>query len=469
MNNIEETRTKSFKTLRRHAQTAQHFQKKAEAAMQRGDHDRAIYYHNKMIMHQRLAASMIHESSENMSKDDIIKNAIRKAMEDHAKNINQKVINGGYIHGNYYVPARNTEFQIQDSLPGKDETGRRIPYNAEESEKFKKSMKDLVNKHGGVSDEHGYDIMIQGDKLRHHVVHSLGTARAPVGYFTTPKQEKVNEALDIIQRQKRAQVMRRYENKIARARELAKRKLAPDSIIKKRAYAQARMILRKRVAGSRGAEYEKLGPSEKMAIDRLIDGKTKIIKKIALRLIPRVKQDEMKRLQSFMAGAPLKNLGSPEKKSPNSNINERFEEKFVTNTEKRKIKLFPKNQKNKIKILSKFDESKEYRSLAKKAEDSNIDIDILRTVYNRGITSWNESYSLSPSQYAFSRVNSFINQGKSFFEEDADLAEEVYSSLKKPVYVPPEMLPSGKTRPAKFVLKRTNRKIIKSGNVHDGK
>jgi len=110
------------------------------------------------------------------------------------------------------------------------------------------------------------------------------------------EEVELDEVLNIQQREKRRQIIRRYEAKIERSRELSRKKMAPEKNIKKRAYAQARQIVRKRVAGQRGAEYEKLGPSEKMAIDRAVDTKTKLIKKLAARLLPRVKQAEQKRL-----------------------------------------------------------------------------------------------------------------------------------------------------------------------------
>ncbi len=117
------------------------------------------------------------------------------------------------------------------------------------------------------------------------------------------------KVLDITQRQKRAQILRRYHSKIERARELSQKRLAPEKNIKKRAYVQARQMVRKMVAGNKGADYQKLGPTEKMSIDRAIEKKTALIKTLALRLIPRIKQEEAKRLQSFMKGQSLGNTG----------------------------------------------------------------------------------------------------------------------------------------------------------------
>lgn len=244
--------------------------------------------------------------------------------------------------------------------------------------------------------------------------------------------DEINEkVLTIAQRQKRAMIMRRHEQKIERAREVAQHRMASEKNIKKRAYVQARQIIRKRFAGERGAEYEKLGPSEKMAIDRAIEKKTKLIKKLALRLIPKVRQAEQKRLHTFIKGAALQNQGQPEGHVTEDTLNalfaERVEEIEVAKAEKNKDKNAKKVTKN-IIMYSKFGEEAEqesavYKAISKKATKSGIDLDILGEVYDRGMEAWYEETGVSQQQYAFARVNSYINQGKTYFNEDADLHE----------------------------------------------
>jgi hypothetical protein len=258
------------------------------------------------------------------------------------------------------------------------------------------------------------------------------------------------KVLTIQQRQKRAQIMRRIQPKIERAREIAQKRMAPEASIRKRAFIQARQLVRRRVAGERGAEYEKLGPSEKMAIDRAVEGKQKIIKAIALRLIPRVKRAEAIRLSTFMKGQALQNQGQPEGKSKESsgsssvkeNLNALFSEAFPeadTDTvnmkagtkfasKDKKIDAKDKSKNSAIIQYSKFQEEVDYVtpafiSLCKKSEKSGIDLDVLGEVYNRGWNTWTEGCSVSQQQYAFARVNSFINQGKTYFNEDSDLQE----------------------------------------------
>ena len=248
------------------------------------------------------------------------------------------------------------------------------------------------------------------------------------------ENDDLNErVLDITQRQKRARILRVHQQKIERARELAKKRMAPEKNIKKRAYAQARQIVRRRFAGARGAEYEKLGPSEKMAIDRAIEKKQALIKKIALRLIPRVKQAEQQRLHSFMKGQALTNTGAPEGKTPvTEDLNVLFEKMVevpqAEKTEKEKLDAKQKKSKSPIIQYTKFGEEADnvsavYQAIAKKAGKSGIDIDVLGEVYDRGMAAWSDDMPVSQQQYAFARVNSYINQGKTYFDEDADLHE----------------------------------------------
>ena len=262
------------------------------------------------------------------------------------------------------------------------------------------------------------------------------------------EDENLNETvLNIQQRQKRAMVFRRNRAKIVRAKAIAQKRLAPEKNIKKRAYALARQMVRRRVAGKRGAEYEQLGPSEKMMVDRALEGKQKLIQKIALRLIPRVKQAEQKRLAAFVKGQALQNHGQPEGKTKvQEDINSLFMESFPPYAERSKRaqpkevvnddednKQAPgkavKGNKNIIQY-SKFGEERDlassvYKAISKKAVKAGIEEEVLGEVYNRGMGTWSEETGVSQQQYAFARVNSYINQGKTYFNEDADLREYI--------------------------------------------
>lgn len=108
--------------------------------------------------------------------------------------------------------------------------------------------------------------------------------------------ELEERVLDLQQRRKRALIMRRYKGKIMRGRALARRRMAREKNLRMRAQRMARNIVRKRVAGARGSNYQQLAPTDKMQVDRLVDKKVALVQKLAKRLYPRVKQAELKRL-----------------------------------------------------------------------------------------------------------------------------------------------------------------------------
>lgn len=283
--------------------------------------------------------------------------------------------------------------------------------------------------------------------------------------------------LNIQQRQKRAMEMRKNKPKIEIARERAKKKIAPEANIKKRAYAMARQLIRSRFTNVSQAEYAKMGPSEKMAIDRIIEKKGPAIKKLALRLIPKVKKAEYARLQSYMHGHAMANHGAPEGNHVSEELNNLFVEYFgdsapgntgstgerstnpITSSGRKvdtkstkgetqgNAKGGSKTKGSPIVQYGKFGENLEvdssaFKGLVKKADKSGIDLEILGEVYNRGLDAWSEGYNVTPTQYAFARVNSYINQGKTYFNEDADLHEEAPAKVGDTVFLKTKKFPN---------------------------
>ena len=128
------------------------------------------------------------------------------------------------------------------------------------------------------------------------------------------------KALTIAQRQKRARIFKRNLPKIKRAREMAKRRQASQPKLQKRAEKAAREILKKRFAGRKGTPYAELSVSEKIQVDKKLEGKAKLIKKIAMRLLPKIRRAEYERLKSYYKGEPMKSLHQEPSK-----VNEAFE------------------------------------------------------------------------------------------------------------------------------------------------
>ena len=105
--------------------------------------------------------------------------------------------------------------------------------------------------------------------------------------------------LTLQQRQKKRLQMRRLAPIIARKRKIALRKKANRGQLEKRARKAAIMIIKKKVAGARGADYKNLKPSEKIGVDRLAAKKMGMVSKIARKLLPKIHKKENERFKNL--------------------------------------------------------------------------------------------------------------------------------------------------------------------------
>ena len=226
----------------------------------------------------------------------------------------------------------------------------------------------------------------------------------------------LSEVLDINQRRKRGIIMKRYSAKIARAKQLAQKRLATNEKLKKRAQVQARDMVRKRVAGARGQEYHTLSPSERIQVDKMVEKRKTAISKLAKRIMPRVKAAEFARLKSFNQGHPLEQLHSGPA-IQHEQFNQMFEQ-VVSKIEIVTVDSIIEEMTN--LVLDKIITEKQIKSLEKRSERSGISFDILEQVYVRGLLD-----SMGDQAIAFNRVNAFICGGKTAVNEDADLYAKV--------------------------------------------
>jgi nicotinic acid mononucleotide adenylyltransferase len=102
--------------------------------------------------------------------------------------------------------------------------------------------------------------------------------------------------LTLQQRRQRALTMRKFKNKIKLARQKSMRKAATMEKLKNRARKKAINIIRAKVAGKKGANYNQLSPGEKMMIDKRVAKKKAVINKIAKRMIPTLRKLDLQRL-----------------------------------------------------------------------------------------------------------------------------------------------------------------------------
>jgi len=121
------------------------------------------------------------------------------------------------------------------------------------------------------------------------------------------EQNIIEKVVGLLQRRKRAVQMRRSENKLQRRREMLKTRIASKEKIMQRAMRMAKQILRSRLAGrQRANQYSKMNVAQKISIDKMVEPKSKMIKKIAMRLLPRVQAGERVRLKSVLSGKSTK-------------------------------------------------------------------------------------------------------------------------------------------------------------------
>ena len=237
--------------------------------------------------------------------------------------------------------------------------------------------------------------------------------------------------LDIAARRKRAIAMKRREPRLQRQKVLALKRFASDLKLKRRAQNVARNLVRTRVAGKRGANYKNLSVSDKIAVDRMIQGKEKLIRALAKKMYQRVRKREMERVAKVRSG----DTQQPSKVS------------VVAHTEHLPNKDFNTLFEN--IICSKYNiDSKQLSNLIEKSSDTGIGFLDLLEQYKSGASSWTNSSKNSPQQLGFNKVNSFIAYVKEGLKDPKDnpcwTGYKPVGTKKKNGKVVPNCVPEGK-------------------------
>ncbi len=113
-------------------------------------------------------------------------------------------------------------------------------------------------------------------------------------------RQELQEALTTAQRAKRRMQFRRLKPKIKRAREIAKKRLAPKEKLEKRAAKQARKTIESKMLG--GKTKNDLPFASRSAIEKKVDKRSAVIKRLAKKLYPKVRKAEMERLNQYRSG-----------------------------------------------------------------------------------------------------------------------------------------------------------------------
>ena len=99
------------------------------------------------------------------------------------------------------------------------------------------------------------------------------------------------------QRIARGRIMKRLAPKLAMKRKIAAKKKANPEKLKARAMKQARDVVRAKFV--KGKKYDDLSNSEKSQVDKKVEKKQAMIKKIAKKLLPKIKKAEAERVKNL--------------------------------------------------------------------------------------------------------------------------------------------------------------------------
>ena len=289
----------------------------------------------------------------------------------------------------------------------------------------------------------------------------------------TQEEDILNErVMTLLQRRKAALKMRRLRFRIARARKLKKKRMASTDMLVRRARRAARTFVRKRIAGKQGANYSSLSPSQKIQIDKRVEKKAAFINKIAKRLLPKVKQAELKRLRAARTKKESINLDFSNYIAEISNggqtsVNDRWDEKedsivdsSIAEAEAAdpRIKQLKDKQKNekentvkrhkieheKLKAQMARSKQAELRrearevseavdvmvdalaALDKKAQQAEVDLDTLFIQFIEGY--FNPHGQQTPQQGGFANVNKLLAEMSA---AEKDKAEDIVKGMKK--------------------------------------
>lgn len=255
---------------------------------------------------------------------------------------------------------------------------------------------------------------------------------------TTPQNQALamEHVLTVQQRMKRAAIFRRLQPKLKMMRALAKKRMASPEKLQTRAENLARRIVKKRYAGMRGFDYANQTTGTKMAIDKQVVGKHPLVKAIARRLLPKVRQAEVLRFGAIQKGKSVNvspfqvgkgnfagrgtvdaAMGKGVNFSEATEINELSKALLRRYIAKAGQQRDVDGSLKRVKGINKAGFKKaDYgesviNTLMNKAIDAGIDHTILEQVFQRGWDAWNDTKKVGQQEYAFNRVNSFLSGG----------------------------------------------------------
>lgn len=268
----------------------------------------------------------------------------------------------------------------------------------------------------------------QSDGKREKIVISGPETKASV-----TMKIKEGRALTVAQRLQRGRQIKRIKPKMQRAAKRALSQSPSSSRIWKRSQRAARNLLKKRFSPVKGVPYAKLTTTQKIFVDRSLEKRQKLIRKVAKRLLPKVRAASFKRLQSYRAGSGISRFR-----------NEAFETTFNQRPlpqiiESMIIDMGDHPMSDSLMTLLDLSAEKDspaVKSLKEKASSINVPFAEILQVYADALLEYKRTGSkLSGEQYAFNAVNSYVADRKAptINENFENMSEGLFGSM----FIPP--------------------------------
>jgi hypothetical protein len=204
---------------------------------------------------------------------------------------------------------------------------------------------------------------------------------------TQMKEETVQEgrSLTFQQRLVRARQMKRIEPKVYRGQLRYQERVPSQSRLEKRAERMARNLIKQKISHT---PYDQMTIPEKIMIDKILERKQKAIKRLAQRLLPKVRQISIERLSGVattIPKMPMQRLVMGEETIP-----------------------YLSESVNTIYALASGEETKAVKALKEKAEKAGVSFEEIVEVYSEAVQKYTPR-KISSEQYAFNAVNCFVS------------------------------------------------------------
>jgi predicted kinase len=195
-------------------------------------------------------------------------------------------------------PAQQAAIAIAKKKSGKyDKDGNKKEVSDAVLATKEKIYKDLKKKRDYFEKEYGKD---KADEVMHGTAMNMAKKQHKVaeGRFESELTRQLQlEVLNMQQRRAIGMRMKRLAKKIARTKARKKKRMKDPRALKTKANKQARSILFKKMSGGKAAGDLSVGA--RIAIGKKLDKKKGAIAKLAKRLLPKVKKQEVERLARF--------------------------------------------------------------------------------------------------------------------------------------------------------------------------